>query len=161
MAVSAEDFRNALRKFATGVTIVTVASDDDLHGMTASAFASVSLDPPLVLVCLDKTSRTRSLVARTGEFAINVLRSDQEEMSRAFSRPGIKPFDTIGHRRGSNGAPLLDGAIAVLECTTYRVFEAGDHEVVLGEVGACAFADGEPLVYFEGSYRSLRSSSES
>lgn len=161
MAVSPDAFRSALRRFASGVTIVTVAAEDGLHGMTASSFASVSLVPPLVLVCLDKTSRTLTLVAETGAFAVNVLRSDQQDASRAFSRPGQKPFASIPHRAGANGAPLLDEAIAHLECTTYRVFEAGDHEVVLGEVTATAASAGEPLVYYDGAYRSLRSTTES
>ena len=161
MAVSPDAFRSALRKFASGVTIVTVAADDGLHGMTASAFASVSLDPPLVLVCLDKASRTLTLLRDTGTFAVNVLEAGQAEASQAFARPGLKPFASIPHRRGANSAPVLDDAIAVLECTTYRVFEAGDHEVVLGEVTAARTAGGEPLVYYEGAYRSLRSTSES
>src|SRR3712207_4420530 len=110
MAVTAGEFRNALRKFASGVTIVTVSGDGELHGMTASSFASVSLDPPLVLVCLDRTSRTRALVAQTGTFAVNVLRNDQQETSRAFARAGVKPFGTIPHRAGANGAPVLDEA---------------------------------------------------
>jgi flavin reductase (DIM6/NTAB) family NADH-FMN oxidoreductase RutF len=161
MAVSPDAFRSALRRFATGVTIVTVSGAGELHGMTASSFASVSLDPPLVLVCLDKSSRTLTLVADTGAFAINVLRADQQEASRAFARPGSKPFASLPHRKGANGAPVLDEAIAVLECTTYRVFEAGDHEVVLGEVTATAVPGGEPLVYFDGAYRSLSSTIES
>jgi flavin reductase (DIM6/NTAB) family NADH-FMN oxidoreductase RutF len=161
MAVSQDAFRSALRQFATGVTIVTVAGAGELHGMTASSFASVSLAPPLVLVCLDKSSRTLTLVAETGTFAVNVLRADQQEASRAFARPGLKPFASLPHRMGANGAPVLDEAIAVLECTTYRVFEAGDHEVVLGEVTATGVSGGEPLVYFDGAYRSLSSTIES
>lgn len=157
MAVSPDAFRNALRKFASGVTIVTVAAGDELHGMTASSFASVSLVPPLVLVGLDKTSRTLSLVSETGRFAVNILRSDQEGASRAFSQPGVKPFATIAHRRGTNGAPILGDAIAALECSTYRVFEAGDHQVVLGEVTASEVPGGDPLVYYDGAYRSLES----
>ena len=161
MSVSAGEFREALRKFASGVTIVTVAGDGELHGMTASSFASVSLEPPLVLVCLDKTSRTRALVAETGAFGVNVLRSDHQEASRAFARPGVKPFATVPHRAGRNGAPLLDEAIAVLECSTHQVFAAGDHDVVIGEVTAAGLQGGDPLVYFDGAYRSLSSSSDS
>lgn len=157
MAISPDAFRSALRKFASGVTIVTVADGDYLHGMTASAFASVSLEPPLVLVCLDKMSRTLTLLRDTGVFSVNVLGAGQEEVSGAFAQRGLKPFASIPHRRGDNGTPVLDDAIAVLECTTYRVFEAGDHEVVLGEVSAARAADGEPLVYYEGTYRSLSS----
>ena len=158
MAVSPDAFRSALRRFASGVTIVTVAAGDELHGMTASSFASVSLDPPLVLVCLDKASRTLTLVSETKTFAVNVLRAAQQEVSRAFSRPGLKPFASVAHRAGRNGAPVLDDAIAVLECTTFRVFEAGDHEVVLGEVTAAATRAGDPLVYYDGAYRSLSDS---
>ena len=161
MSVPPDAFRSALRKFASGVTIVTVAADGELHGMTASSFASVSLVPPLVLVCLDKSSRTLALVAQTGSFAVNVLRADQQEVSHAFARAGVKPFSSISHHLGDNGAPLLDDAIAVLECTTYRVFEAGDHDVVLGEVTASAVPGGDPLVYYDGAYRSLSSSSDS
>lgn len=158
MAVSPDAFRSALRRFASGVTIVTVAAGDEQHGMTASSFASVSLVPPLVLVCLDKSSRTLTLVAETKTFAVNVLRAGQHEVSQAFSRPGVKPFESISHRRGANGAPVLDDAIAVLECATYRVFEAGDHEVVLGEVTAASAPGGDPLVYYDGAYRSLSDS---
>lgn len=158
MPVSPDAFRTALRKFASGVTIVTVSAGEELHGMTASSFASVSLVPPLVLVCLDKTSRTLTLVAQSGSFAVNVLSSDQREASRAFSRPGTKPFESISHRSGANGAPVLDDAIAVLECSTYQVFEAGDHEVVLGEVTAATIPGGDPLVYYDGAYRSLSDS---
>lgn len=158
MAVSPDAFRSALRRFASGVTIVTVAAGDELHGMTASSFASVSLVPPLVLVCLDKSSRTLTLVAETGSFAVNVLRAGQQEVSRAFSLPGQKPFASVSHRLGANGAPVLDDAIAVLECATYQVFEAGDHEVVLGEVTAASAPGGDPLVYYDGAYRSLSES---
>jgi flavin reductase (DIM6/NTAB) family NADH-FMN oxidoreductase RutF len=158
MAVSTDAFRSARRRFASGVTIVTVAAGEEVHGMTASAFASVSLAPPLVLVCLDKTSRTLSLVTETKTFAVNVLRADQQDVSRAFALPGVKPFSSISHRRGANGAPVLDDAIVALECTTYRTFEAGDHEVVLGEVTAASAAAGDPLVYYDGSYRSLSDS---
>jgi flavin reductase (DIM6/NTAB) family NADH-FMN oxidoreductase RutF len=161
MPLPPDEFRNALRKFASGVTVVTVAADGALHGMTASAFASVSLDPPLILVCLDKASRTRALIARTGAFAVNVLRSDHQDTSQAFSRAGVKPFATVPHKTGSNGAPLLDEAIASLECGTYRIFEAGDHDVVLGEVTATSVPGGDPLVYYDGAYRSLSSSTES
>ena len=129
-----------------------------MHGMTASSFASVSLAPPLVLVCLDKSSRTLALVSETKSFAVNVLGAGQEAASRAFAEPGLKPFASMPHRLGRNGAPVLDDAIAVLECTTSRVFEAGDHEVVLGEVTEASASSGDPLVYYDGAYRSLSDS---
>ena len=154
-AVEPEAYREALSKFASGVTVVTVTFDDRSHGMTASSFASVSLDPPLVLVCLDKSSRTRSLIVEAGVFAVNVLTSRQEELARSFSQAGDKPFDQIPHRNGPLGAPLLDDAIARIECRLHTMFEAGDHDIVVGAVAACEIGDGEPLVYYDRGYRSL------
>jgi flavin reductase (DIM6/NTAB) family NADH-FMN oxidoreductase RutF len=124
--------------------------------MTASAFASVSLEPPLVLVCLDQTSRTRALLLEKGSFAINVLSGEQEEISRAFSKRGTKPFDSLGHHTGETGNPLLDGAIAWLECNVHQVIEMGDHDIVVGEVVCADTAEGEPLLYFDQGYRALR-----
>ncbi len=158
MSVEPDVFRRALRKFATGITVVTVSSHGELHGMTASSFASVSLQPPLVLVCLDKTSRTLSLIEDARLFAVNVLSRDQEEISRAFARPGTKPFPDLVHRAGQNGAPLLEGAVATIECTIHEIVDGGDHEIVLGEVTACEVTDRQPLLYYDGAYRSLRDS---
>jgi flavin reductase len=155
MAVSPDDFRRALRKFASGVTIVTVSVDGELHGATASSFASVSLAPPLVLVCLDKTSHTRELLLKRGSFAVNVLGTDQAEVARAFSLRGQKPFDRLRHHMGSEGAPLFDDSIAWIECKTERVVEAGDHDIVIGEVTSCDATDRMPLLYYEADYRSL------
>lgn len=153
--VSPDDFRRALRKFASGVTIVTVSVDGELHGATASSFASVSLDPPLILVCLDKTSHTRELLLRKGAFAVNVLGADQADVARAFSVRGLKPFDKLPHHVGSLGAPLFDDSIAWIECKTDRVVDAGDHDIVIGEVTACDATNRMPLLYYEGDYRSL------
>jgi flavin reductase (DIM6/NTAB) family NADH-FMN oxidoreductase RutF len=155
MPVSEDEFKRALRKFASGVTVVTVAADGRLHGMTASSFASVSVNPPLILVCLDKASHTRSLMTEGGSFAVNVLGAGQEEVSRAFAERGVKPFDALGHREGRLGAPLLDGAIAWLECRTTQVVDGGDHDVIIGEVLASELTDGAPLVYYDQGYRSL------
>lgn len=126
--------------------------------MTASSFASVSLRPPLVLVCLDKTSRTLSLIAEARSFGVNVLSRDQEAISRAFSRPGLKPFAELSHTPGGTGAPLLEGSVASIECSTHEVVDGGDHEIVIGEVIACAARDLEPLLYYDGGYRSLSDS---
>jgi flavin reductase (DIM6/NTAB) family NADH-FMN oxidoreductase RutF len=153
--VSAEDFKQALRQFASGVTIVTVSSNGKLHGATASSFASVSLEPPLILVCLDKTSQTRALLLEEGAFAANVLGSEQEEVARAFSVRGVKPFDRLPHRLGVDGAPLLEGAIAWIECRVHQVVDAGDHDIIIGEVIACSTGSGAPLVYYDAAYRLL------
>lgn len=157
MAVGPEDYRQALRRFASGITVVTVARDDELHGMTASSFAAVSLQPPLILVSLEKGSRTRELVLEQGSFGVNVLADHQESLARAFSEAGDKPFDDTKHRLGSTGAPLLEGAIAWLECNISQSVDAGDHDVVIGEVLTCDAREGTPLVYFNRAYRSLLS----
>lgn len=155
MTVDPDEFRDALSKFASGVTVVTVAAGNSFHGMTASSFASVSLSPPRVLVCLDKTSRTRALLSEPGCFAVNVLGSGQEAISRAFAASGLKPFDATPHRPGKNGAPLLEGAIAWIECNVSSIVDGGDHDIVVGDVTRCETAGGEPLIYHERRYRSL------
>ena len=147
------EFRASLSRFASGVTVVTVGSGGGLHGMTASSFASVSLEPPRVLVCLDKSSRTRALLSDT--FAVNVLSSDQEEISRAFAHAGDKPFHDYEHKIGSSGAPLLHGAIAWIECRTSSIVDGGDHDIIVGDVTGCTSADGDPLIYYARGYRSL------
>ncbi|MDQ3940835.1 MAG: flavin reductase family protein [Actinomycetota bacterium] len=155
MTVDPDEFRHALKKFASGVTVVTVGGDE-LHGMTASSFASVSLAPPLILVCLDKSSRTRSLIMESGSFAVNVLGGDQEEVSRSFAKRGSKPFAMLAHHIGTTGHPLLDESIAWIECNVHQVVEGGDHDIVIGEVIGCDAREGSPLVYFDQEYRSLR-----
>ena len=156
MAIDPKSFRSALRRFASGVTVVTVEHDGELHGMTASSFASVSLEPPLILVCLDRASRTRGLILEKGSFAVNILAGDQEEVSRSFSKPGIKPFDRLPHRRGSGGDPVLDGSIASIECRLDQMVAAGDHDIFVGEVLACEARPGDPLLYYDQGYRALK-----
>ena len=135
--------------------MVTVDHDGELHGMTASSFASVSLEPPLILVCLDKASRTRALILEQGSFVVNILAGDQEGVSRSFSRRGTKPFAELGHRPGTAGDPLLDGAIAWIECRLSELVEAGDHDIFVAEVLACEDRAGDPLLYYDQAYRSL------
>lgn len=155
MAVGPDEYRQALRKFASGITVVTVTETDGFHGMTASSFAAVSLIPPQILVCLEKTTRTRGLVLDARAFAVNLLGDHQENVARSFSLPGSKPFSELKYKIGQTGAPLLEGAIAWIECTIAQVHDAGDHDVVIGEVISCERRDGFPLVYFDGAYRSL------
>lgn len=155
MSVGPEDYRKALRRFASGITVVTVANGEELHGMTASSFAAVSLVPPLILVSLEKGSRTRELVLNAGHFGVNILADYQEDLARSFSLPGHKPFENTKHRIGENKFPLLEGAIAWLECRVYDTVDAGDHDVVIGEVVQCDAREGSPLVYFNRAYRSL------
>ena len=155
MGVSPEKYKDALSRFPSGITVVTTASAGRLHGMTASSFASVSLRPPLILVVLDLTSQTRSLVLEAGTFAVNVLSEHQEEISRTFARREDKGFEDLAHGFGTTGAPLLEGAIAWIECRVERVVDGGDHQIVVGEVVATKTAPGKPLVYYERDYRRM------
>lgn len=155
MTISADRFKDAAKRFASGVTVVTVSTGDLPHGMTASAFSSVSLDPPTVLVCLEKTSKTRAMVNEAGTFVVNVLSADQGGLARAFALPGMKSFTEHVHREGIDGAPVLDGAIAWFECTVSTILDGGDHDVFLGDVIACGAGPGDPLLYYDRSYRSL------
>lgn len=155
MSVSPEQYKEALSRFASGVTVVTVAGPDSQHGMTASAFAAASLDPPRVLVCLDKSSRTNELLAGIGRFAVNVLATGQEDLARGFARAGVKPFQDIGYSTGESGAALLNGTIGWIECSLFERIDAGDHHVVIGDVTGCGSHPGEPLVYFARDYRAL------
>ncbi len=157
MSVGPDEYRQALRKFASGITVVTVKERDGYHGMTASSFAAVSLEPPQILVCLEKTTRTRGLVLDARSFAVNLLADHQQELARMFSQQGDKPFNELKYKMGQTGAPLLDGSIAWIECEIAQVLDAGDHDVVIGEVISCERREGHPLVYFDRAYRSLLS----
>lgn len=156
--VSPEEYRDAVRHFASGVTIITAAAEGEVNGMTASSFASVSLEPPLILVVLDKASRTNAMIQKVGSFAVNILAREQEEIARTFARSTDKTFDELPHQVGPMGAPLLDGSLVWLECRTTEVFGAGDHDIVIGEVLTTGGSEGEPLVYHDRSYRGLDNS---
>ena len=156
MPVAQERFRNALRKFASGTTIVTVERNGEPHGMTASSFASVSLDPPLILVCLDVKSKTRSILQETKWFCVNILAADQEWMAKAFSLPGKKPFDKLEHRPTGNGLPIIGESIAWLECEVRETISAGDHDVVIGAVTDCDADERDPLLHYDRRYSAFR-----
>jgi len=160
-AVDVSAFRGAMGSFPTGVTVVTVASGDgDMHGITVNSFSSVSLDPMLVLVCLNETSRGVGLIERTGAFVVNVLSAGQQEVSRWFASPcrpaGPAMFDGVPFEPGVTGCPVLAGAMASFDCRLRQSHRAGDHLIVLGEVIALVHRPQlEPLVFHAGSYTSL------
>jgi flavin reductase (DIM6/NTAB) family NADH-FMN oxidoreductase RutF len=155
--VDAEDFLGALRQWASGVTIVTSRSGDVLHGMTVSAFASVSLDPPMVLVCADKASNTHGVIAEGGVFAVHVLARGQEDLSNRFASKKDEHlrFQGLEWTTGATGAPILEGAVAVLDCRVVAAHDAGDHVIYVGDVAEARVGGGEPLLYHEGRYHSL------
>lgn len=137
------------------MTIVTVVRDGALHGLTASSFAAVSLEPPLVLVCLDKRSRTRAMLLEVNVFGVNVLNEEQRDVAIAFAEDGPKDFERLPHHVDDTGAVFLDEAIASFGCTTVEVVEGGDHDIFIGEVETTATREGRPLLYYDRDYRGL------
>lgn len=149
-------FRSVLSRFASGVTIVTaVDSDGADHGITVSAFSSLSLDPPLILVCIDHATVMHGVLATAAAITVNVLSADQEELARKFSDPDNNRFDGIPFTRGSNGAATLTGVSAHIECILTQRFEGGDHTVFVGRVEAAEAGDLQPLLYYRGGYARL------
>ncbi len=157
MPVSAEAYKEALAHWASGVAIVTSRSGDRIHGMTVSAFSAVSLDPPLVLVCADKTSHTNTVMAEGGVFAVNVLARGQDALSNRFAskRDEFRRFEGLAYETGRTGSPLLPGALAVLDCRVEAAHDAGDHVIYVGRVEELRTAEREPLVHYRGVYRTL------
>lgn len=156
-AVQQQHFRRACSKFATGITILTVLDESgNPHGMTVNSFTSVSLTPPLVLVCIDMRTRLLDLFREGCHFGVSVLNEAQQELSARFARSGEGRFDGVPWDRGESGVPLLPGAIAVMECAVTRIVEAGDHAILLGEVQQASWGEGQPLIYFNSGYQKLK-----
>jgi flavin reductase (DIM6/NTAB) family NADH-FMN oxidoreductase RutF len=157
--VPAAQFRDAMGHFATGVTVVTsVGADGAPVGTTANAVTSLSLAPPLILVCFDLGSLTLRAIREHGAFVVNVLAAGQEHLSADFARRGLAAaWDGIRHRHGPTGSPRLDGVLAVLECTVEHCLPGGDHEIVIGRVRHVdtSAVPAAPLVFFRGGYTSL------
>jgi flavin reductase (DIM6/NTAB) family NADH-FMN oxidoreductase RutF len=158
MPVTPADFRRALAQFASGVTVVTTREPGGRPlGLTVSAFCSVSLEPPLVLVCVDNRSDANAGITGSRIFNVSVLGEGQEEVSRRFAQRGPGKFDGVLLAAGENGAPTVPGAIATIECRLETSHEAGDHQIHIGEVTRIAVEVGRPLVYYCGGYRRLGS----
>jgi len=159
MTVDAMTLRAAMRAWATGVTVVTSADGDTPHGMAVSSFTSLSLEPPLVLVSLEKISRTHALVARSGVFGVTILSEDQEEVSNRFANPRTEPgyrFSNLATHTLLTGAPVLSEGLAFFDCRVVATHEAGTHTVFIGEVVAAKRGKpGQPLLYFNQGYRKL------
>ncbi|MBV9193814.1 MAG: flavin reductase family protein [Solirubrobacterales bacterium] len=157
-AFTSKDFRATVGAFATGVTVITTRGEEHAYGMTANAFSSVSLDPPLVLVCVIADSEGSKHIQRNGVFAVNILHADQEPVSRFFAsrdRPrGRDAFTSVPHRVSATGSPIIQGAVAYLDCNLHAAHEAGDHEIFIGEVLELGFeSEGQPLVFHGGRYK--------
>jgi flavin reductase (DIM6/NTAB) family NADH-FMN oxidoreductase RutF len=150
-------FRKTLGRFATGITIVTtIDAAGAPQGITVNSFTSVSLTPPLVLFCIGKSSQSLEPFLACKSFNINILAADQEPLSNRFASKMENRFDGTGWHPGANGAPLLPGTLAALECNKFQTVEAGDHYILIGEVTASGAREGEPLLYFASKYRQLQ-----
>ena len=156
MPVSEEKFRYALGHFASGVTVVTCKSETGkLLGITVSAFTSLSLDPPLVLICIDQRASVHADLKEGGSFAVNFLAENQEAVSRRFASREPDRFAGVGYREGLSGAPLIEGALAFLECRVVHAYPGGDHTIFVGQVEGADVDEGKPLLYFRGGYSNI------
>lgn len=157
MAIEKDLFRQVMGNFAAGVTVVTtVGADQQPFGLTATAFTSLSLVPPLVLVCIGKASETYPYFEPAGMFGVSFLAANQQDVSQRFASSGGDKFADLAWHRGSLGLPLLEGTIGHLECRIVSAHDGGDHTIYVGEVEAAASGSGDPLVYFGSSYRSVK-----
>jgi flavin reductase (DIM6/NTAB) family NADH-FMN oxidoreductase RutF len=155
MSFDSKKQRKILGHFATGVTVVTTAGPAGQHGMTANAVASLSLDPPLVLVAVDKRALMLEHLKKNRFFGVNILRLDQEKISRLFAMPGPKDFSGLKTKSGETVSPILADCLAYLDCKVVDILPGGDHEIFIGEILEGEHHGGEPLLYYAGGYRRL------
>ena len=153
--VDGHSFRAWLGRFSTGITILTIATDSGVHGMTANAFTAVSLHPPLVLVCVANRARMRSHLDTGASLGISILAAEQKEMSAQFA--GARTASCAVTFEWDLGVPLIGGALAHLACRVENRHEAGDHTMYVCRVAKGRFREGEPLIFFQGGYHRLRS----
>lgn len=155
-SVSGEEFRRACGRFATGVAVASVTDErGGAHGLTVSSFTSVSLEPPLVLICLGHEVTMIEAFRGASHFGINILREEDGELSQRFATKGLDRFNGIAWRRGHTGVPLIDCALATMECEVHQRISSGDHDILVGRVLATHVEDGAPLVHYFGRYWKL------
>jgi flavin reductase (DIM6/NTAB) family NADH-FMN oxidoreductase RutF len=158
MGITPEEFRAVLGRFATGVTVVTTCEGSHRAGITVNAFTSVSLDPPQVLVCIERTAYIHDILARTGFYAVNMLTAEQHHLSECFaSRSSQRDQEFCGmtSHEAVTGAPILEGTLAFVDCRVVAVYPGGDHSIFLGQVEALGSGETLPLLYYRGKYSRL------
>jgi flavin reductase (DIM6/NTAB) family NADH-FMN oxidoreductase RutF len=156
VGVTPAEFRRACGRFATGVTIASVLDGQGIpHGLTVSSFTSVSLDPPLILICLGRRVSAIDAFNASAHFGINVLAEHQRDLAERFASKGQDRFDGLKWRRGKTGVPMLAGVLAAIECAVRQRFTAGDHDVFVGEMIGARMARGAPLIHYASHYRHL------
>lgn len=154
--VDSAQFRQLCGRFATGVVVITATMPDGSPaGMTANSFTSVSLEPPLVSINVDRAADFHAVIMAADGFVINVLSSEQEATSRRFAGPAPHRFEGVGYRQVRGGRILLSGVIATIQCDRHAAFDVGDHTIVVGRVVGGEVHDGRPLLYFRGGYHAL------
>ncbi len=159
MSIDQQQFRSLLGHFAAGVTVITTTGPDGKpYGLTATAFTSVSLDPPLILVCVDKRSDSHPQLMRAEAFCVSFLRVEQQAISNRFAKSGVDKFEGTATGVGVTGVPYVADALAHLECAMEQRIDAGDHTLFLGRVLDGGLGSGEPLLYYRGAYRQLSAS---
>ena len=161
MSIDPSTFRAVMGRFASGVTVVTTCEGSRRLGITVNAFTSVSLDPPLVLVCIDRSSRLHDVLLKTGIFAVNILSEDQARISTCFASRGKERYENfcnVSSHAEATGAPVFDASLGFVDCRIADVYPGGDHTIVVGRVEALGSADGEPLLYFRSHYLNLAES---
>jgi flavin reductase (DIM6/NTAB) family NADH-FMN oxidoreductase RutF len=158
MTVSVEDFKNALQHWASGVTVVTTSSEKfGVQGMTVTAFSSVSVNPPQILVCINNSADTGEGIQESQFFAVNVLNSEQQDLSNQFAGGSSQQqrYENANWKSGVTGTPILTDSLMSLECKVIEKVRAGTHWIIIGEVQKSHCRSGEPLLYFRGSYSQL------
>jgi flavin-dependent trigonelline monooxygenase, reductase component len=154
--IEKNELRRAMGHFATGVTVITTRDEEGQpFGLTANAISSLSLVPPLILICVDKSADTYPYFARSKVFAVNILSEDQETISRRFATSGIEKFEGTGYHKNEMGCAILDGVVGHLDCRIVNSFDAGDHTIYVGEVDAVGLTEVPPLLFFRGGYCKL------
>ncbi len=154
--VDRDRFRGACSKYATGITVLTVLDKHGVpHGMTANSFTSVSLNPPLVLACVDHSAAILAHFRSSGFMGVNILAESQRHLSMHFARPGEDRFGSVEWSAGRTGVPLLPDVLATLECSIVNAVAAGDHDILIGEALYAEYREGKPLLYFDRAYRGL------
>ena len=156
MPIDDARFKEAMSRFASGVTVVTTEHDGTPYGMTVASFASLSLHPPLVLVCIEQLVKTHDAIQASGYFGVSILGQSQADVSGRFASKTEDKFAGINTRRSEHGVPLIDVAICTLECRVYGELPGGDHTIFVGEVLDSDTSDGAPLVYYRSSYREIK-----
>ena len=155
MNFDSREFRNTMGRFSTGVTVITVKEGGEIHGMTANSFSSVSLEPPIISICIDHRAKCLDLISKAGYFGVNFLKTEQINISKLFANQKVEVKPEVSFKVTEEGVPLLDDALTNLNCKVVNEVEVGDHTVFFGEVLGLKNNEGSPLCFFQGKYRQL------